>query len=359
MDTNPISSLLENLKQKFTNPFLGTFILVWIVHNWRLVFSFFNFDERTTLERKMKVISPYYDLAFSIENLAVSAVITLGVLIASFIGINIARIIVETSERIIKPTIMKIAGSAKVVERKDLEDVEDALEVWVKKHADELSAKNAIQKQYDEMVEKNNEMEEVADVSQDKERIGILLKEEVQQIYDKLKDEGLIEPILEVFPKVIRHEYIPNSSETDALLLHELVEIMGEGDAGIRYKLTPKGSSFKNILLLRPKNNDPLNLNVKNTNENFQLGDELLEVFYQIKERFSLQDFEKIHWNIKKIKPEKESEFTDFLLNNDLIAIKKATPGISDDRRDLQLSLTESGKKMARHIKTFIYGHED
>lgn len=251
MDTNPISSLLDNLRQKFTNPFLGTFILVWIVHNWRLVFSFFNFDERTNLERKMKVISYYYDSAFSIENLAVSAAITLGVLIASFIGINIARIIVETSERIIKPAILKIASSSKVVERKDLEAVEDALKVWVGKHAKEVTEKNTIQNQYDDLVAKNKNLMASnvtfpgtgTDTGMD---TG--MDTEIQKNYINLKKQGLIKEIWENISDIVSGKIIVKSKALEAMLMMEFVEFQESESSGNIYKLTNKGQTFREYI---------------------------------------------------------------------------------------------------------------
>lgn len=45
-------SFKENIKERVTNPFLGTFVLVWIVHNWKVVYAFFFFDKEYNLEKK-------------------------------------------------------------------------------------------------------------------------------------------------------------------------------------------------------------------------------------------------------------------------------------------------------------------
>lgn len=251
MDTNPISSLLENLKQKFTNPFLGTFILVWIVHNWRLVFSFFNFDERTNLERKMKVISIYYDSAFSVGNLALCAGIALGVLIASFIGINLSRIIVEYSEKVVKPIILKISGSAKVVERIDLIAVEDELNVWVKKHDSELTAKNAIQKQYDEIVEKNNTELGVANDLQGTElepTTDQKINNEYQEINAQLIEKNLNDETKLNILAILRGKRIEGSEWLDLMLYNGILEISDTVQGSSIYRFTQKGEGFREFI---------------------------------------------------------------------------------------------------------------
>lgn len=49
-------SFKENIKGKTTNPFFGTLILVWIFHNWRLIYSIFNFDTSSNLDTSVMSI---------------------------------------------------------------------------------------------------------------------------------------------------------------------------------------------------------------------------------------------------------------------------------------------------------------
>lgn len=45
-------SFVDNIKQKTTNPFFGTLILVWLVRNWELIYTLFNFDKDWLLSDK-------------------------------------------------------------------------------------------------------------------------------------------------------------------------------------------------------------------------------------------------------------------------------------------------------------------
>ncbi len=34
----------DNVLQKTTNPFFGTLIAIWLVHNWQFIYTIFNFE---------------------------------------------------------------------------------------------------------------------------------------------------------------------------------------------------------------------------------------------------------------------------------------------------------------------------
>lgn len=54
-----ISSFFNNIKDKLTNPFFGTLILVLLIDHWELWYSFFNFDSDCTLNDKILLIKSY------------------------------------------------------------------------------------------------------------------------------------------------------------------------------------------------------------------------------------------------------------------------------------------------------------
>lgn len=54
-----INSFFSNIKDKLTNPFFGTLILVLILHHWELWYVVFNFDEAYSLSQKLNFIEIY------------------------------------------------------------------------------------------------------------------------------------------------------------------------------------------------------------------------------------------------------------------------------------------------------------
>ena len=55
-----LHSLVDNYKSKIKNPLIGTIISVWIIHNWRIVYAVFNFDDNCTMQDKINFIDDYF-----------------------------------------------------------------------------------------------------------------------------------------------------------------------------------------------------------------------------------------------------------------------------------------------------------
>jgi hypothetical protein len=54
-----VNSFFSNIKDKLTNPYFGTLIIVLIIHHWELLFGVFNFDQGLTLEKKLEFVQNY------------------------------------------------------------------------------------------------------------------------------------------------------------------------------------------------------------------------------------------------------------------------------------------------------------
>ncbi len=54
-----INSFFSNIKDKFTNPFFGTLIIVLIIHHWELWYAILNFDDGFNLNQKIEFIEKY------------------------------------------------------------------------------------------------------------------------------------------------------------------------------------------------------------------------------------------------------------------------------------------------------------
>lgn len=132
-----ISSFLENIKQKTSNTFFGTLILVWLARNWLLVYSLFNFDKECTLSEKISYIVTY----LSLKGFWCEFFTNIGLALVFFIIANILIILSRSSMTFIDHTIMpylnKKVESGLVVNK-------DSFEI-VKKQRDEFFNKIIIQ----------------------------------------------------------------------------------------------------------------------------------------------------------------------------------------------------------------------
>ncbi len=90
-----INSFIDNFKQKITNPFFGTLILVWCIRNWELVYTLFNFDDDCLLVDKKYFINEY----FRSKNLFIEFLTNFGYalffLIIGYIFVIISRILIN------------------------------------------------------------------------------------------------------------------------------------------------------------------------------------------------------------------------------------------------------------------------
>lgn len=79
--------------QKSRNPFFGTFIVVWVIRNWQFILTLFNLDLYPTMERKVEALKDYFADATLVGSFFWNAFITLGVLIASYVLLNVSKAI--------------------------------------------------------------------------------------------------------------------------------------------------------------------------------------------------------------------------------------------------------------------------
>ncbi len=65
-----LNSIFTSIKDKLTNPFFGTLILVLLIHHWELWFTIFNFDSGLLLDVKLQKIRDYAKVHFTIGQFA-------------------------------------------------------------------------------------------------------------------------------------------------------------------------------------------------------------------------------------------------------------------------------------------------
>ena len=96
-------SFKDNIRERVSNPFLGTFVLVWVVHNWQIVYAFFYFDNDWKLKNKTDYFSKYWTDNFFIWNLIFVASITVIVLIITYLFLAVSRFFANYFENVIIP----------------------------------------------------------------------------------------------------------------------------------------------------------------------------------------------------------------------------------------------------------------
>jgi predicted transcriptional regulator len=168
-------SFKDNFREKTRNPFLGTYLFVWFIRNWELVYSLFNFDSGCTLADKVSFVKNYYAKISFLENIGTNIFWAIGLLALTYILLNVSRLIVNIFEKLITPWIYRITDKGSIVLKLDYEKLNIERE--------------KIQKRFEEEREKRLSLE--TEIEKLEARINVLNNP------IKFKDEDLTEPKLE------------------------------------------------------------------------------------------------------------------------------------------------------------------
>jgi hypothetical protein len=144
-------SFKDNIESKSTNPFFGTFILIWIFKNWNLFYSLFNFNPKTTLEQKRNFIIQHFKENPLLETILWSILKAIIVLVISYLLINLSRLIVNFFEKKITPLMYKWTDKNSVVLKSVYDTSEENRILLEKKVEDERTAKLRLQEDYEKL----------------------------------------------------------------------------------------------------------------------------------------------------------------------------------------------------------------
>ena len=128
---------------KIRNPFFGTYIIVWFIRNWELIYSLFYFDESLSLAGRLEYIKNYFEQKGLILGLLNNLWITFLIFTISYVLLNLSRFIINFSEWVVKPSIDKMIDTKNVVtkdrfiqmesQRNDLQNSIDAIRTSLSK----------------------------------------------------------------------------------------------------------------------------------------------------------------------------------------------------------------------------------
>lgn len=209
-----IVSFQQNFKEKTKNPFLGTYLIVWLIINWRLVFTIFNFDDDFTLSDKIDWIEEYYENRSFLWNLVTTIFWAFVVLITTYILLNISRLIINFSEKKVSPFIYKITDSNSIVLKETYDKLsldKNQLEIKIEKEREnKVKLQNEIsrlEKVIEDLYnEKSNLIESEEGIENEKDDKNYIEENPFQNKtilsdfekiqFDKIKAKGYLEPYI-------------------------------------------------------------------------------------------------------------------------------------------------------------------
>lgn len=153
MNITPITDFFTNVKDKISNPFFGTLIFVWLVRNWDLVYSIFNFDKDYPLQNRISYIQAYINAKSIFEEVLINIGLTLILIVAGYLLIILTRSISTLAEFRIMPFLTQKIISNKVVFREQYEETSRERDEYSERYEQQRIQVRELSKQFDEISE--------------------------------------------------------------------------------------------------------------------------------------------------------------------------------------------------------------
>jgi hypothetical protein len=233
-------SFRDNFKEKTRNPFLGTYLIVWVILNWELIYTLFNFDEKYKLENKVAFIKTYYAEQSFIGNLFKTVLWAFGLLILTYLLLALSRLITNFSEKRITPWIYKITDSKSIVLKETYENLRiENLRIETKLEKERENKKrllieiSELEKTSDKInlsnIEENNDTEETIK--------NISLDNEVDVLFNKIKTKKLIDEYIELVENIGKEEegWIKSEDLTNSFSYFVKLGLLATGKDNVDY----------------------------------------------------------------------------------------------------------------------------
>jgi hypothetical protein len=244
-------SFRDNFREKTTNPFLGTYIIVWFISNWELAYSIINFSSKDSLQFKVSFIKQYYKCNPFFKNIIYNILWTFLVLICTYILLNISRVIVNASEEILKPIVYKYTSEGKIVLRSKLKIMEANRDYIQNRLDDERKSKVRLEETIKNL---EDTIKRLKDTNEN--NTSLLENEEVKYkiIYDSLNniyDDNYIKIFKSTAVKINKREYFKiNNQAIDKFIELKLISFIknNEFTQENQYVMTKLGNGFLEYL---------------------------------------------------------------------------------------------------------------
>lgn len=228
-------SFSESFKERVSNPFLSTYIVVWLIRNWELIYSILNFDTKLVLSEKVLYIKGFFGEQTFIENLSINIIWSFVALITTYTLLNISRLIVNIFEKQLSPWIFKITDSKSVVLKYDYDRLKTERNELQNKLNEERDAKFRLEQTIDEL-EKTISSQSHGDSKDYIENSNSVSTNDIQVLYLKIKEKKLVNNYVEMIANINNGKSVSQEPNIEFYLKLGLIKI-----ASFSYDITPDG----------------------------------------------------------------------------------------------------------------------
>lgn len=252
-----ILSFKENIKNKTTNPFFGTFLIVAIIRNWDFIITLTNLDLYYTLDKKKEVLSGYFQIEKLLWGTLTNTWVTIIVIILTYGLLNISRLIVNFFDKVITPEVYRLTDKGSVVlktEYTKLNDDKGRIEQRLEK---ERETRLKVQAERDDLESRmitliskanNSEKEEEKEITPKKAEA----KENnlIESVYSMIKSRNFLDKFKHTIDIVEAGTLVRDNDEGITYFVRlGLIKKIHEVASGTLYHFTELGQEFRKFLL--------------------------------------------------------------------------------------------------------------
>lgn len=245
-------SFRDNMAKKSKNPFLGIYLLVWLVRSWELVYTLLNFEKKHDLNFKINFIKTYYKENDFLISLALNILWAIALLLVTFILLNLSRLVVNLFEKNLTPWIYKISDRSSIVLKESYESLKNDYNDLEQKLDKEREAKVKLQKEIENLESKIEELytrnldNSVKPTNQTNDGTNKGdFSDEVNIMFVKLRNKGLVDIYLADILDLEKNEgWINTEIESEAIQYFAklgLFQAIERDDTYVKYSVTQLG----------------------------------------------------------------------------------------------------------------------
>jgi hypothetical protein len=196
-----IENIRDTITKRLKGAFGGTFIIVWAILNWKLIYILFNFDYDCTLNDKLTIIEDYNRHSYPWRLFLTPLLLTIASVFSYSVLNYITYSITSFFTLKVRPSILKKIDTNTVVERERYTTLEKQFFELDTKYTNEkanflrnLEAIEQITKENNKLSidikSKQNEIDNLSKKSlEDTEKLRMTLNNQLQDLTNKLKEK--------------------------------------------------------------------------------------------------------------------------------------------------------------------------
>ncbi|MDX9882347.1 MAG: hypothetical protein RBS73_09795 [Prolixibacteraceae bacterium] len=144
-------STKKSIGDKIKSPFFGTLIIVFLIHNWRLLYAPFHFPDNYSLEEKIKYISAFLDGWSLLYKLGTSILWTMLALVLSYFLLALSRYLHNLYRNRLIPYINSISSFNENVPKEYYENVVKDRDQFIEWHEKLKLSKIELEKEIEDV----------------------------------------------------------------------------------------------------------------------------------------------------------------------------------------------------------------